>query len=129
MSHAQRTTWDFYSAGRVVFGCGAVDRLGGLALRIGTQHALVVTDQGLASCGAVDRVQRSLLAAGVRVSVFDGGEPEPSVDAAITAVKCAHEVQPDVIVGLGGGSNMDLAKITAEVQTHGGEAGSYFGMD
>ncbi|MEO1993725.1 MAG: iron-containing alcohol dehydrogenase, partial [Planctomycetaceae bacterium] len=129
MSHAQRTTWDFYSAGRVVFGCGAVDRLGALSLRIGTQHALVVTDQGLASCGAVDRVQQSLLAAGVRVSVFDGGEPEPSVDAAIAAVKCAHEVQPDVIVGLGGGSNLDLAKITANLFRHGGTPQNYFGFD
>jgi len=128
MTH-ERTTWDFYSAGRTVFGCGAVARLGSLAMRNGTRHALIITDQGLAACGAVDRNQQSLETAGVQVSVFDGGEPEPSLDAAAAAVACAQELQPDTIVGLGGGSNMDLAKITANLFSHGGQPQDYFGFD
>ena len=102
MSHSKRTTWDFYSAGRVVFGGGAAGRLGDLSQRMGTRHALIVTDGGLAACGAVDRVRQSLESSGVRVSVFDGGEPEPSLDAAAAAVSCAQKVQPDAVVGLGG---------------------------
>ena len=129
MSHNKRTTWDFYSAGRVVFGWGAIARLGHLSQRMGTGHALIVTDGGLAARGAVDRVRQSLESSGVRVSGFDGGEPEPSLDAAAAAVACAREVQPDAVVGLGGGSNMDLAKITANLFSHGGQPQDYFGFD
>ncbi|MFO0869263.1 MAG: iron-containing alcohol dehydrogenase [Pirellulales bacterium] len=124
-----RTTWSFHSAGQLLFGEGAVATVGSACLRRGWRRALVVTDPLLIRAGLLDAVQRPLHAAGVAVDVFSGGEPEPSVEAALRAVAQAGECQPEVIVGLGGGSNMDLAKITAAVHAHGGSPHDYFGWD
>ncbi|MCA9270759.1 MAG: iron-containing alcohol dehydrogenase, partial [Planctomycetales bacterium] len=124
-----RTTWNFFSAGQLHFGPGAVEQLGPLVRRLQANSALVVTDAALAAAGVVDPVAASLKAAGVAVHVFDGGQPEPALETADAAIEMARRVRPDAIVGLGGGSNMDLAKIAAVAYTHGGAPADYFHWD
>jgi alcohol dehydrogenase class IV len=124
-----RTTWTFHSAGQLVFGRDAVNQLGEIAARLGVKRALLVTDPILLKAGLVERLHAPLSEAGVAVEVFSGGEPEPSLRAANAAIEMGRDVRPDVILGLGGGSNMDLAKITAVVLTHGGGPRDYVGDD
>jgi alcohol dehydrogenase class IV len=124
-----RTTWNFYSAGQLLFGAHAVAQLGSLLLRRKLTRALVITDKVLEQVGVLDPVLTSLRNAGVLVEVFNGGEPEPAIATALAAVEQARSFQPDVLIGLGGGSNMDLAKIAAVLYTHGGEPQQYFGFD
>jgi alcohol dehydrogenase class IV len=90
---------------------------------------LVITDPILERVGLVGRVVEPLRAAGMTVEVFAGGEPEPSFACADAAIEAARRFRPDGIVALGGGSNMDLAKITANVVTHGGHYSQYFHFD
>jgi alcohol dehydrogenase class IV len=92
-----------------------------------SQRALIVTDAILVRVGVVEQVATPLRAAGIDVSVFDEGEPEPSFVVVDKALAKANEVRPDVIVAVGGGSNMDLAKIVASVLTHKGTYRDYFG--
>src|SRR5205823_11537971 len=66
-------------------------------------------------------------AGGVSVEVFDGGEAEPSLRAAEACINQGRRFQPDAVLGLGGGSNMDLAKITATLLAHGGSPRDYVG--
>ena len=122
-----RTTWTFYSAGEWIFGANATRQLGEVALRLGLERILVVTDPVLVQAGLVDAVQGPLSEAGVRVELFSGGEPEPSLEAAYKAIAVGREFRPDGILGLGGGSNMDLAKIVSVVLAHGGTPSMYFG--
>jgi alcohol dehydrogenase len=122
-----RTTWTFHTAGQLLFGRNAVSQLGEVAVQRGVKRALVVTDPLLLKAGLVEPVHASLSEAGVAVEVFSGGEPEPSLRAAGAAVAAAREFRPDALVGLGGGSNMDLSKIAAVVLTHGGEPRAYVG--
>ncbi|MCA9206467.1 MAG: iron-containing alcohol dehydrogenase, partial [Planctomycetales bacterium] len=124
-----RTTWNFHTAGQLVFGFDATDSVGALIRRRGWDRVLVVTDPILRKLGIVDRVTQSLAAAKLSVEIFDGGEPEPSFAAAENAIQAAGEFRPGVILGLGGGSNMDLAKIVAAVTTHGGTYSDYFNFD
>jgi alcohol dehydrogenase len=124
-----RSTWNFSSAGRLLFGRGAVDELGPAVRRLDVERVLVITDEPLVAAGAVDRVRSALLGSGLTVEVFTGGEPEPSLDAARNAIAHAATFAPDAILGLGGGSNIDLAKMTAIVHTHGGDPRDYFGWD
>jgi alcohol dehydrogenase class IV len=125
MSHA----WNFYTAGQLVFGTGAIEQIGSLALRRKLGHVMIVTDSSLVSAGIVAEVENPLLSAGVQVDVFDGGEPEPSIETAKAAIEQANQLRPQAIVGVGGGSNMDLAKYVAAVHTHGGALADYFGFD
>jgi len=124
-----RTTWTFHTAGQLIFGRGAVNRLTDEAQRLRLARVVIVTDRTLAAAGLVDVVRWPLEAAGATVEVFDGGEPEPSLDLAKTVVDATQSFRPDGIVGLGGGSNMDLAKIAAVLLTHGGTVRDYMGED
>jgi alcohol dehydrogenase class IV len=122
-----RTTWSFHSATQLVFGRDAVRQLGDIAVRQGIKRALIVTDPTLLTAGLVERVHAALSEDGIVVEIFSGGEPEPSLQAAAASIAAARHFRPDAVVGLGGGSNMDLAKVTAVVATHGGEPRDYFG--
>jgi alcohol dehydrogenase class IV len=124
-----RTTWTFHTAGQFVFGRDAVKQLSEIAVRFGLKRVLVVTDPVLLQGGLGDPVHASLSIGGATVELFSGGEPEPSLTAARAAVAAGREFRPDAVLGLGGGSNMDLAKITATVLTHGGDPRDYVGED
>jgi alcohol dehydrogenase class IV len=124
-----RTVWSFRTAGQWTFGRGAVAQLGDLVRRRGLARTLLVTDRNLVEAGLADRVQEPLAAAGVRLDVFAGGQAEPATEVVDGAVECARRFQPDSIVALGGGSNIDVAKVAAAVYAHGGAARDYFGFD
>ncbi len=97
--------WHFVSP-EIVFGEGALGALDELT----GEHALVVTDTTLVELGLVDRVASRLGKAGIEVRVFDGVEPDPGMGAVLQGVEAARQARPDWIVGVGGGSPMDVAK-------------------
>jgi len=97
--------WKFVSP-EIVFGVDALDALDELE----GERALIVTDRTLVALGAVERVTAHLSQAGIEARVFDGVEPEPSLETVGRAAAVAREWSPDWIVGLGGGSPMDAAK-------------------
>jgi alcohol dehydrogenase class IV len=124
-----RQTWTFHSAGQLLFGRNAVGQLGDVASRLGVRRVLLVTDPILTKAGLLERVRTPLVAGGVSVEAFTEGEPEPSLRAAEACLQLARTFRPDAVLGLGGGSNMDLAKITATVLAHGGGPRDYVGDD
>lgn len=124
-----RETWTFHSAGEILFGRNAIRQLGEVAKRLHARRVLIVTDPLLEKVGLLERVRAPLAEAGDAVEAFTGGEPEPSFRAAEACIDAAHRFKPDVLVGLGGGSNMDLAKITAVLLKHGGSIRNYVGDD
>jgi alcohol dehydrogenase class IV len=124
-----RTTWTFHTAGQLLFGQHAVRQLGEVAARLRAKRIFVVTDAVLVQAGVVEQVHVPLSESGVLVEVFSGGEPEPSFRAADACIAAARQFAPDALLGVGGGSNMDLAKIAATVLTHGGHPRDYVGDD
>lgn len=122
-------TWRFSTSDEILFGCGAAQQIGVEARHRGFGNALIVTDPNMAKAGLVDVVRRSLSASQVAAAVFDGSVPEPGTAAVNAAAEVAQRVRPDLIIGLGGGSNMDVAKVAAAVYSHGGSAADYFGED
>ena len=124
-----RTVWTFHSAVQIMFGRDAVKQLGDIATRLKAKRALIVTDPILDKAGLLERARQPLTAAGLEVAAFTGGEPEPSMKAALACYDMAKSFQPDLLVGLGGGSNMDLAKLAATLLKHGGSPRDYVGDD
>jgi alcohol dehydrogenase len=124
-----RTVWTFHTAQSIVFGRDAVRQLGDIATRLRAKKALIVTDAILEKAGLLERARQPLVAAGLNVAAFTGGEPEPSMKAAVACYEQAKAFQPDLLVGLGGGSNMDLAKLAATLLKHGGGPRDYVGDD
>lgn len=112
---------------RVVFGDGTLDRLGDAALELGARHALLITDPGLARVGHAARAEASLREAGLEVTLFDGVEENPTTEHVARGVDAARACQPDLLIGLGGGSSMDCAKGINFIHTNGGTMADYWG--
>lgn len=121
-------TWSFSSAGALFFGRGAVRvHLRDACERLGAKRAFVVTDSILVKAGLLAQVAEPLGALGATVGHFDKLTPEPGVELVRQCVKAAREFSPDVVVGLGGGSNMDTAKLVSMILAHGGDPLDYTG--
>eukprot|EP00456_Euglypha_rotunda_P023098 TRINITY_DN1929_c0_g1_i9.p1 TRINITY_DN1929_c0_g1~~TRINITY_DN1929_c0_g1_i9.p1 ORF type:complete len:403 (-),score=120.95 TRINITY_DN1929_c0_g1_i9:108-1316(-) len=123
-----RDSWSFFSAGQIVFGSGTVKKLGALIKPWKSAKAVIIADKALVNAGIVARVEAPMRSAGLTVEVFDGGEPEPSFAIAEQAIAMAKGAKPDVLLGVGGGSNMDLAKVVATVLTFGGNCRDFTGF-
>ncbi len=122
-----RTTWNFNTAGQIVFGRDSVKQLGDIAQQLGAVRVLIITDTQLQNAGLVDRVSVPLVEAGCQIELFTEGRPDPPVHSVMDGVEVARDFQPDLLLGLGGGSNMDLAKAIATLLTHGGTCQEYGG--
>jgi len=122
-----RTTWTFHNASQLLFGRGAAGQLGDCVRQLGGRRVLIVTDRALVDASVVEQVQAPLVEANIEVSIYDGGKPEPPVALVDEVVTAANAFQPDLLLGLGGGSNMDVAKAAAAVLAHGGKATDYAG--
>jgi alcohol dehydrogenase len=119
--------FDFQPRTRVIYGPGAIDRLGELARAIGA-HALLVTDPGIVAAGHVEQARGSLLAAGVDVTIFDEVRENPTTREVDQCFEVARTARPQLIIGLGGGSSMDTAKGCNFVLTNGGRMHDYWGV-
>lgn len=96
----------FFRSPEIVFGEGSLDYLA----QIKGSKALIVTDQNIVALGYVEKVQAKLAEAGIETAVFAEVEPEPSLQTARRVAHMAWSYEPDLIVGLGGGSCIDAAK-------------------
>lgn len=123
MTYQPESVWEFSIADNVTFGVGAVEEVSDVVAERGASSVLVVTDQGVADAGILDTVTDAL--GDVECSVFDGVEPDPSLSVFEEAVDVAEEADPDAVVGVGGGSSMDVAKTTGVVAEHGGSVLDY----
>ncbi len=123
-----RTLWNFFSPGQIVFGEGSSQELGKLLIARKLTRIFLVTDARLVKAGIVATIERSLAESAIAYEIFAEGEAEPGIDVALAATAKAKAFAPEAIVGLGGGSNMDLAKMIAVLVTFGGDVRNYFGF-
>ena len=112
----------------ILAGVGAIERLGEEAGALGARKALMVTDKGVVESGIGERVQSLLEDRNIHVDVFDGVIPDPDIACAEACVEFAGKDNYDIIVGVGGGSPMDIAAVTSIMVTNGGGIYDYFGV-
>lgn len=115
----------WYMPTEVVSGAGCLDTLPGRLGALG-KHPLFVTGRTSARrCGALDRVK----AAFSEAPVFDAVEENPSTETCEAGAALCRERGCDVVVGIGGGSPMDTAKVVAMLACNPGRCEDYFGRD
>jgi alcohol dehydrogenase class IV len=108
---------------RITAGAGARERIAALAGAGGV--ALLVADPGLGATGLIDETARGLRKGGFAVSVFTAFQSDPTIAQADAAAAEAREAGASVVVGLGGGSALDLAKAVAAIAPAPGSAERY----
>lgn len=119
----------FRTTPRIVMGAGAVDQAGEEVRAMGASSALVVTDPGIAGAGILDKVLASLKAAKVRSLVFKEVSPDPRYEIVRECLDSLGGFRPKAVIGLGGGSPIDIAKCTALMLTNPGDIADYMGVD
>jgi alcohol dehydrogenase len=122
------TSFDYQPRTRIAFGPGKVANLGELASELGARRALLVSDPGVVSAGHTAKGIAALERAGIETHVFDGVHENPTTDDVAAGVRLARRYDPEVLVGLGGGSSMDCCKGINFVFTNGGEVKDYWGV-
>jgi alcohol dehydrogenase class IV len=119
--------WKFNSAGQIIFGSGAIARIPALISRFGAQRVAILTDPGVDRAGLLGKVEAVLRAAGCKPQVYADAMPEPDMASVLACCAQLRGAAPDLLIALGGGSSIDLAKIVGLLLSHGGHPSDYYG--
>ena len=112
--------------GEILFGSGQRRALGAVAAKSG-RRALVCTDERFAATPSFAEMMVDLRAWGIETLVHDTVLPDVPSETVAHCVEAARSFAPDMVVGIGGGSCLDMAKCAALLLTHGGALADYYG--
>jgi alcohol dehydrogenase class IV len=119
----------FRTTRRILFGLGAVEKTGTEAQLLKAKKVLIITDPGVVQAGLLEGVEKSLRSVGLPFAIFDGVESDPRIEVVEKSVEKAKKEEIDLIIGFGGGSSLDIAKVTSIMITNTGKIDSFFGID
>jgi alcohol dehydrogenase class IV len=110
----------------LLFGAGQRHALSSIAARLG-RRALVITDTRLAGDPDFLALVRQLQDADITVAIDSSTLPDVPVESAVQSADNARNFAPDLVIGIGGGSCLDMAKCVALLLMHGGRPQDYYG--
>lgn len=113
----------------VIFGVKSAETIGEHLTRLGARHVLLVSDRGLEKAGLTDQLCAWVRKANLPVTLYTDIEPEPSVHSVRNCVQFARQAGCDFVVGMGGGSAMDSAKVVAALLGNSGDILDYLGLN
>jgi alcohol dehydrogenase class IV len=122
------TPFNFQTTPSIVFGSGTLARIGEIAAARLGKRALIVTDAGLVKAGLVAPAFDALARAGVATAVFDAVVADPPESIVLDAVRAAQGHEADCVIGLGGGSSLDVAKLVALISGSGETLADIYGV-
>lgn len=105
--------YSLLNAGRLIAGPDSIDSIKDVVADFGASKVLIISDKGVSNAGLLARPKALLEAAGIQVTILDETPPEPAVDQVNAIVEAAKQQACDLVVGIGGGSAMDTAKLVA----------------
>ncbi|MBF5093697.1 iron-containing alcohol dehydrogenase [Azospirillum sp. INR13] len=103
----------FETTPKLVCEAGAATRLGEMARELGIRRALIVTDAGLVAAGLLEPVEAGFRTAGTVCTLFSDVVADPPEQSVALAVQAARDAGADGVIGVGGGSSLDTAKLVA----------------
>lgn len=124
-----KNIFSFTGAKKIVFGSGSFAALAQHLGELKAQRPLVVLDKNLAETGFREKVSQVLQQGGVGFDLFDKVEPEPRLELADEGAKIALKKKCDAVIGIGGGSAMDVAKAVSVLAANKGKAVDYLGLN
>jgi len=107
------SSFSFMSPQNLICEPGSSAKVGPIVKSMGCKNLAVLTDSGITTLGLLDASLDSCKKAGVEVSVWDETVPDPPAEKVLDAVAAVKDSNADAIMGFGGGSSMDIAKLVA----------------
>ncbi|MDA3129974.1 iron-containing alcohol dehydrogenase [Aliibacillus thermotolerans] len=118
-----------FMAPEIIFGEGALDQIGESFLRLGANKVLVVSDPGVCDAGWVEQALTHLKSVDLPYATFFNVTMNPKDDEVHEGAKVYQEEECDAVLGIGGGSSLDVAKAIAIIVSNGGSIHQYEGVD
>ncbi len=113
----------------IYIGDTALNEVTGFLSRLSIERVMVVTDTGIVKAGIYERVERILSAEGKKTVLFDDVQPDPSITLVSHVADIARKSRIDAVIGIGGGSSIDSAKVAAALIKNEGDVEEYIGTD
>ncbi len=109
----------FNTVPSIRFGDGLLARIGEMVAIAGHRRVLVVTDPGMMTTGIVEVAIEHLREADISVTIYSDVEADPPESVVLAATAMAQESDAELIIGIGGGSSLDVAKLVALLASSG----------
>ena len=113
----------------IFIGEGALKQLKPFLQKTDSAKVLVVTDQGIMNAGLYENLEKVLNEAAQQIILFSDVEPDPSIELVKKVTALVEEEKVDVVIGIGGGSSIDTAKVAAALVNNEGDVDDYIGID
>jgi alcohol dehydrogenase class IV len=110
--------YSLLNVGRIIAGPGSLSTIQEIPATYGAQKVLIITDQGVWNAGLIEKPKNILESAGFRVAVIHDTPPEPTVGQVTKLFRQAKNLGGEMIIGIGGGSAMDVAKLVSVLLTN-----------
>lgn len=120
---------ELYQPLHTLIGAGAIREIPAYVKSFHCKKALVVSDEGLLKAGTVGKVVEILEDAGMEYAIFTEVKPNPTTAIVEKGLDAAVRNQCDYVIGIGGGSPLDVAKAVAVLATNGGDVRDYEGVN
>jgi len=114
---------------KILFGVGISEKVGYEAKALDGKEVLLVTDRNLAVTGIPEKIEAALMEEGLNVNIFIDVEAEPRLEVAEAVAEAVRTKRYNMVVGVGGGSVLDMAKVAAMASTNPGPMRRYIGVD
>jgi alcohol dehydrogenase len=123
------STHTFYSPNKIILGMNTASMVTEEIKKLGTGRVLLVTDRGIVEAGLISSVEDSLKINKIDCVLYDAVEPEPPAKVIDQGVEIFKSERCGILLGIGGGSSLDVAKGISILVTNGGRILDYCGAD
>jgi alcohol dehydrogenase class IV len=121
--------YSFYTAGRIIGGPGSIKEIGQHLSAFEASRALIVTDPGVAKTGIPDRVRQLVEDSGVKTGLLSEVMAEPPINQVDELYERVRSGDYEVLIGVGGGSSLDMTKLLAARMTNDCSVSEFLGTE
>lgn len=117
----------FKTPTEITYGPNSLKEVKNIIDKQGFKNALIVTDPGISKTGLTDELIKHVKH--INYDIYNECQPNPTVKNCNDALEKLKAINADVVIAVGGGSSIDVAKAVALLATNGGKIESYEGID
>ncbi len=121
--------YTFQTSHKIIIGKGALKSIIEEIEALNCKNIVIITDPGIIKSGVIKPLLRILEEGNLKYELFDKVEADPNYKIVYETVELCEKVKADLIIGIGGGSSMDIAKVTSILLTNRGDIKNYFGVN
>lgn len=119
----------FQMPSKLMMGIGVLKELPDIIKKLNKSNPLVITDPGIVKAGIYGNVENVLKNENIKINCFSKVEPDPRIEIVYDCLKAAKAGSFDILIGVGGGSSLDITKVVSILLKNGDDVSNYIGID